>query len=378
MLVSKIMIQSFKSIKELTLPVDPKVTVLIGPNESGKTNILKAIESFRPDVPLTLDKTCQYSDHYTEGKTPRIGIEFSGFSREEKNVLIKMYEGFRAIDSFILYREGNELTDYKIQTEDKTLAIGNIKPIIAILPKIRYYDTIPLIRDRVDLDSLIHKSEDHQTELNLLKIGAVDDPRLVFEDSTRGRRFTEETGRVITRRIRQAWSQDSSLEIKLRVNGKLLYIDFSDETTVYDTPKTRSPGFLWYLSFFINFIATTNEAKPNEYLFLLDEPGMHLHPSGQKDLTTLLEDLAVKNQVIYTTHSPFMINKSSPQRVRVVSKTTSGTVVDNEAYRENWKPLRQSIGLTVGDLFFFSKGPVIEASNDKGLSFRFKKKGQSD
>src|SRR4030042_5411495 len=117
----------------------------------------------------------------------------------------------------------------------------------------------------MDLDSLVHKSEDYQPELNLLKIGAVDDPRLVFEDSTRGRRFTEETGRVITRRIREAWSQDSSLEIKLRVNGKLLYIDFSDETTVYDTPKTRSPGFLWYLSFFINFIATTNEAKPNEY-----------------------------------------------------------------------------------------------------------------
>ncbi|MBN1893808.1 AAA family ATPase [bacterium] len=375
MLVSKIMIQSFKSIKELTLPVDSKVTVLIGPNESGKTNMLKAIESFRPDVPLTLDKTCQYSDHYTEGKTPKIGIEFGGFSREEKNVLIKMYEGFRAIDSFILHREGNELTDYKIQTEDKTLAIGNIKPIIAILPKIRYYDTIPLIRDRVDLDSLLHKSEDYLTELNLLKIGAVDDPRLVFEDSTRGRRFTEETGRVITQRIREAWSQDSSLEIKLRVNGKLLYIDFSDETTVYDTPKTRSPGFLWYLSFFINFIATTNEAKPNEYLFLLDEPGTHLHPSGQKDLTTLLEGLADKNQVIYTTHSPFMINKASPQRVRVVSKTTAGTAVDNEAYRENWKPLRQSIGLTVGDLFFFSKGPIIEQPNEKGLSFKFKKKG---
>ena len=170
----------------------------------------------------------------------------------------------------------------------------------------------------------------------------------------RGRRAIEETSREITQRIREVWQQEPSLEIKLRVNGNLLYIDFSDATTVYDTPKSRSLGFLWYLSFYINFISTTLEAKTNEYLFLLDEPGLHLHPAGQKDLTRLLENLAEKNQLVYTTHSPFMINREFPHRVRVVKKDQEGTRVDNEAYRENWRPLRQSIGLTVSDLFFFS------------------------
>ncbi len=261
---------------------------------------------------------------------------------------------------------------------NKTITIDNVKSLFNFLPKIIYFDSIPVIKDRIDMDNLLQEDEDSRTERNLLKIGGVEDPSIIFESSTRGRRAAEETSREITRRIREVWTQEPSLEIKLRVNGRLLFIDFSDATTVYDTPKSRSPGFLWYLTFYINFIATTNEAKANEYLFLLDEPGLHLHPSGQKDLTHLLEDLSQKNQLIYTTHSPFMINRDHPHRVRVVIKEKNGTHIDSEAYRENWRPLRQSIGLTVGDLFFFrSKGLVLEIPLKKSSLFgKSNKKGQ--
>jgi predicted ATPase len=370
MIVSNVHINSFRSIRELSFPLDPKITVLIGPNESGKTNILKAFLAFRNDMPLSLEQTCQYSERYQLGKPPEIGLEFNSLTKEEKTKLGALYEGFRDIESFTLVREGPKVSDYKIQTGDKVFSLGNGKPLFDLLPNILYFDTIPIIKDHVTMEALVKNDEDARTESNLLKIGGVEESSVIFEDTTRGRRATEETGREITRRIQQVWTQEPSLEIKLRVNGKVLYIDFSDSTTVYDTPKFRSPGFLWFLSFYINFIATTSDARANEYLFMLDEPGSHLHPSGQKDLANLLENLSQKNQVIYTTHSPFMINRSSPQRVRVVNKDINGTSIDSVAYRENWKPLRQSIGLTVGDLFFFSsKGSVKEFPDKKNLLF---------
>jgi len=370
MIISKVHIHAFKSIRQLTLPLSPKITVLIGPNESGKTNILKAIEYFRPDLLLDNDQTCQYSEFYKIGKSPHIGLEVTNLTLEEKAKLGKIHEGLRSSDSFTLKREGNKITDYKIQINNKITTIDNIKLLLNFLPKIIYFDSIPVIKDRIDMDNLLQEDEDSRTERNLLKIGGIEDPSIIFESSTRGRRAAEATSREITQRIREVWTQEPSLEIKLRVNGKLLFIDFSDATTVYDTPKSRSPGFLWYLSFYINFIATTNEAKANEFLFLLDEPGLHLHPSGQKDLTHLLEDLSQKNQLIYTTHSPFMINRDHPHRVRVVIKEQNGTHIDSEAYRENWRPLRQSIGLTVGDLFFFrSKGLVLEIPPKKSSLF---------
>ncbi len=370
MIISNIKINAFKSIQSMDLPLDPRITVLIGPNESGKTNILKAIESFCPDKPLSKDQTCQFSDFYSQEKPPEISVELKNFTREEQAKLIKMYDGFRSLESFTLKREGPKLTDYKIETNDKILTLGNVKPLFELFPKIIYFDSIPIIKDRVSMEDLLRGNEDVKTELNLLSIGGVDDPAVIFEDSTRGRRATEETSREITMRIREVWTQAPTLEIKLRVNGKLLYIDFTDSTTVYDTPKTRSPGLLWYLSFYINFIAETNAAKANEYLFLLDEPGMHLHPSGQKDLTTLMENLSQKNQLIITTHSPFMINRELPQRVRVVNKEAKGTHVDNEAYRENWRPLRQSIGLTVSDMFFLSPRGISNDTSKKGSIFK--------
>jgi predicted ATPase len=366
MIIDKVHVKAFKSIQQIILPLDPKITVLIGPNESGKTNVLKSIEAFRPDMPLNTDHTCQYSAFYEDSKPPLIGLELVNFTKDERDKLSKVYEGFSSIQSFILRKEGSEFTDYKIQANDKTFSIENIKPLFKYLPKIIYFDTISIIKDRIDMYTLIKGNEDSRTERNLLKIGGIDDPSHIFEDTTRGRRAAEETGREVTKRIQETWSQEPSLEIKLRVNGKLLYIDFSDATTVYDTPKSRSIGFLWYLSFYINFIAATKEAKANEFIFLLDEPGLHLHPSGQKDLTNLLENLSLKNQLIYTTHSPFMINRDHPERVRLVTKNLNGTQIDNEAYRENWKPLRNSIGLTIGDLLFFSnKGIILDIPSKK-------------
>jgi len=361
MIISKVNVTAFKSIKELSFPLDKHITVFIGPNESGKTNILRSILNIIPTEELTSEKTCQYSTLYRDSKPPIISVELSEFTREERTKLAKIYEGFRSIESFWLRREGNELSDYKIIIDDKILSIGNIKPLLKIMPEILYFDTISIINDRVSYDELIGNHPDFQTERNLLKIGGITDPTIIFENSTRGRRAAEETGWEITKRLRDVWTQEPSLEIKLRVNGNLMFIDFSDDTTVYDTPKSRSLGFLWYLSFYINFIATSLESKSNSYLFLLDEPGLHLHPAGQKDLTQLLENLSQKNQLLYTTHSPFMINRNFPDRVRLVTKSNDGTKIDNEAYRENWRPLRQSIGLTVGDLFFFNtKGLFVE------------------
>ena len=87
-------------------------------------------------------------------------------------------------------------------------------------------------------------------------------------------------------------------------------------------------------------------------------------------MTLVLENLALRNQLVYTTHSPFMINRDDPQRVRVITKNDKGTQMDAEAYQENWKPLRRSIGLTVGDLFFFNNSSfVIELPKKKSIKF---------
>jgi len=360
MLISRIHIKAFRSIFELNLPIDPKVSVMIGANESGKTNTLRSVDAFRYGATFTNSLTCQYSDYYYQGKCPEVTLEFNSLSRENRRQFAPLADALKEAEVFAIKKDGPELGNYHLLVKDEEIPVTNMKKLLDLLPKILYFDNISLIKNRVDLNTLLNGDPNYMTERNLLKIGGIQDNfEVIFEDSTRGRRASEEASRLITQQIRRVWSQEPTIEIKLNVNGKVLYIDISDGTTVYDTPESRSLGFRWYLSFYINFIAQTFEGKANEYFFLLDEPGIHLHPAGQKDLTKVMEDLSIKNQLVYTTHSPFMINREYPQRVRLVSKGRNGTNIDSHAYRENWKPLRRSIGLVLGDLFFFNDSSLI-------------------
>jgi predicted ATPase len=366
MIINKIHIRAFKSVYELAIQLNPKINVFIGANESGKTNILKAVESFKNNVVFDTSLTCQYSNHYYMGKCPEITLDFSGITKENRRNLLQVSEIFKDIETFQVRRDGMEITDYHLFINEAEVTTVDMKKLLAVLPKIVYFSDIPLLKNKADYESLTSTSNEFSTEKNLLKIGGIEDYDLIFEDSSRGRRATEEASRIITEQIRRVWTQESSIEIKLSVNGCVLYIDFADDTTVLDTPESRSLGFRWYLSFYVNFITQTFEGRTNEYIFLVDEPGIHLHPAGQKDLLRVLEDLSLKNQLLYTTHSPFLINRQYPERVLLVHKDKVGTKVDSQSYRENWHPLRKQIGLTIGDLFFFQdKSLILELPTKK-------------
>jgi len=369
MTISRVFVRAFKSIFELAFPLDPKITALVGANESGKTNILKALHAFSPGAQFDNTLTCQYSDYYYQGKCPEVALEFSQISKENRRNLLRFSEAFKDTETLLVKKDGPTLDDYHVFVGESEIGLREKDMFLATLPKLLYFDEIQLLKNRATLEDLLEGGDHYRTERNLLRIGGINNPELIFEDSTRGRRASEEASRLITQQIRRAWSQEPTIEIKLNVNGNILYIDISDGTTVFDTPESRSLGFRWYLSFYINFIAQTVDARANEFIFLVDEAGIHLHPAGQKDLIKVMEDLAIKNQILYTTHSPFMINRENPQRVRLVVKDKDGTSVDSEAYRENWKPLRNSIGLMISDLFFFSDRSLGEDAPMKKSTF---------
>lgn len=85
----------------------------------------------------------------------------------------------------------------------------------------------------------------------------------------------------------------------------------------------RSNGLRWYLNLFIDM--QSNNLPDSNILFLLDEPGVALHVNAQKQLINLFNDLALKNnQVVYTTHSPFMLNVDKLHHIRAIDKNSDG------------------------------------------------------
>jgi predicted ATP-dependent endonuclease of OLD family len=116
------------------------------------------------------------------------------------------------------------------------------------------------------------------------------------------------------------------------------------------------------LTFLVNLELLRQYPKPM-YL-LLDEPAAALHPSGQRMFAKLVDSLSRTHQVIYSTHSPFMIDWNFPQRVRLLERDpkTRATTIENQPFRaakDVWDPLRDAIGVTVGDVAVLSKTNLL-------------------
>jgi predicted ATP-dependent endonuclease of OLD family len=112
-------------------------------------------------------------------------------------------------------------------------------------------------------------------------------------------------------------------------------------------------------------------------ILLLDEPGVTLHPLAQKDLFTFFENLAQNNQILYTTHSPFMVDSNHLERVRSVYIDTNGKTVTSPDLRASERllgknqsqsiyPAHAALGLTVSDTLLINCNPIlVEGESDQ-------------
>lgn len=146
--------------------------------------------------------------------------------------------------------------------------------------------------------------------------------------------------------VMNAKFENDSLNFAVKTTKK--YMDFDE----------RSNGLKWYLNMFIQIISKTNSSNIENYIILIDEPGVYLHVNAQKEVLKLFEDFATKNnQVIYTTHSPFMIYEDKPYRTRLIIKDDNGNSnIGNKYYSlphkmgsktETLTPLLTAMGMSM-------------------------------
>jgi len=100
-------------------------------------------------------------------------------------------------------------------------------------------------------------------------------------------------------------------------------------------------------------------------LVLFDEPENSLHADSQHLVRQLLENLAEKPniQVVYATHSPAMINTMRPQSIRLLRRETrdgkATTIIDNQPFGDNYLPVRTSLGITPADSLLYAPLTVV-------------------
>jgi len=206
-------------------------------------------------------------------------------------------------------------------------------------PRFVYFSDYKKILGNINLSEYIKESENEasagieyiegfdraETVRNLLYLAELDIEKLEGFKSSPSKliKFLNTASKNLTQRLNPSWKGEA-INVELRLNpGNILSVVLSDvhkDGTITNTGllNRRAEGFKWTFSFIVNFAAETQRAELKEAILLLDEPARNLHPTQQAGISDLLKNLAGSNQVLYATHSPFMIFDYTPGNLLVV------------------------------------------------------------
>lgn len=166
----------------------------------------------------------------------------------------------------------------------------------------------------------------------------------------------------LTKDIRTVWGNDQ-MTLRVKADGQYLKVVVEDSLGVEVELDQRSEGFRWLVSFFVVFRSQSDDQLRGAIL-LLDEPGLSLHALKQQQFRTTVSLLGEDNQIIYTTHSPFMVGSDELDLVRIVEMTDreEGTKVHTRIQVDDPAslfPLQAALGYDLAQSMFSQKRNLV-------------------
>lgn len=184
------------------------------------------------------------------------------------------------------------------------------------------------------------------------------------------KRRVEMFSNEITSLFQRVYTQNPiRLELDIGTQNTLNLYIYDQGSNVDFLPSQRSSGFQWFLSFFF----AINAVKEEQNIILIDEPGPYLHPKAQKDVLKALEVITESNQIVFTTHSPYLIDPNNLERVRLVNRGEDNyTTIENQIHasvvadQEVYTPIITAIGLDLSGSFgtFGEYNTIVEGISD--------------
>jgi len=245
------------------------------------------------------------------------------------------------------------------------------------LPTFIYIDDHKPFQGIAHLDQIKQRKENQLTEqdktfLTILEMAGLnfdqEFQRATVQDKEQRMLDMNDASLTLTKQLADHWSQ-RKYQVRFEADGHHVIAFVSDEVQPALVPlNERSKGFQWFFSFDVTFLYETKGTFKNA-IILLDEPGLHLHAAAQRDLLKRIREYAKGNQLIYSTHMPFMIDMERLDNIRVCGESKDhGTRVSADFYTADEHarfPLQAALGLSISQSLFV--GPynlVVEGITD--------------
>ena len=402
---------NYRSIDDSSWVRVDDVTALVGKNESGKTAFLHAIRKINSisgeedtftirDYPrkgyikykkIHDQNPCEVAQAEFELNAEEISEIEANFIvtknyKNERNWKISLAESISQPSNVTTFTQPSTPAPTSFQSAVQTVGnVGHVSERISEqflekwLPKFVYFDNYSVMRGKISINELRQRTENggpvddaDRTFLSLLTLSGVSledlEKDLGYEDI---KVELESASITITDEIFEYWQQNRQLKVEFDVSqadprdaaplnqGKILHVRIENArhrvTVSFDE---RSKGFVWFFSF-LSYFSHLEETESGDLIILLDEPGTALHAMAQKDFLRFMDErLSPRCQVLYTTHSPFMIDLEKLHRIRLVQDMDGvGTVITDDPVhndRETVFPLQMALGYQMAQTLFLS------------------------
>ena len=288
-----------------------------------------------------------------------------------------------------------------ISENEKFLAKTNIKDelgkaedwILKNMPQFIYFDRYDVLDSAIHIDDFITKINKDPDDpkiritkclfehvgLDIEKISALD-PTDKEKTISKLRRMADEraiqmssASAVMTKNFEDWWEQRDH-KFRYDIDGPNFRVWVSDNLDPSEIElDQRSAGMQYFFSFYLVFLVESKKAHVNSIL-LLDEPGLQYHGTAQQKIVEFLEKISKDNQILYTTHSPFMIDGDRLDDVRIVYEDVNNygaTKVSEDVWptdKDALFPLQAGLGYSIAQTLFYSKYQlVVEGLTDYSI-----------
>lgn len=257
----------------------------------------------------------------------------------------------------------------KVESEFKDASVNLpsqafLDQLLEMLPSVVYFADFS---DVLPFEIPLLEAKKRRPIMDFAKLAEIDiDQVIATKDPQRRLNLLRKKSAAITGDFAGYWAQES-IALSALTDADTLRIGVQEEgSTVLFKAEQRSKGFQWFCSFFLRLRAESAVSV----IILIDEPGLYLHARAQKDVLRVLEKIAQDSQVVFSTHSPYLIDASRLDRIRLVTKGSGGTTVQNKLHSasdsDSLTPITTAIGLDMANGFspVKKKNVVLEGPSD--------------
>ncbi len=200
-----------------------------------------------------------------------------------------------------------------------------------------FEDFLSLLPDRIDLHDIHTENtniEGYKAARSFLLVSGLDEDFFQQTNNRILKQKIEKLNKEITINFQDYWRQSIGKHNKIKINFELEHYDNTNpdksglpyiefwikdrEERLY--PKQRSRGVRWFLSFYLELQAAALSKNGSNIVILIDEPGVSLHARAQEDVLKVFDNIKERVQIIYTTHSPHLIDLNKLYRLLAVQR----------------------------------------------------------